>query len=101
MSTNRNGLGSSLPTSVSKAAAIGLTGSLAHALAPQIRVCSVAPGIVKTRWVAGREEHIDRLSAGALLQRTATPDVAAVVRSLLEQDAMTGQTVVIDGGMLV
>jgi 3-oxoacyl-[acyl-carrier protein] reductase len=94
-----SGDGSSLPYAVSKAAAIGLTRSLARALAPQIRVCSVAPGIVKTRWVAGREEHVDRLSKNAPLQRTATPeDVAAMIYALLTQDAMTGQTVVVDGG---
>lgn len=94
------GDGSSLPYSVSKAAAIGLTRSLARALAPQIRVCSVAPGIVETRWTAGREEHVRRLSQSALLKRTATPDdVAALVCSLLAQDAMTGQTVAVDGGI--
>jgi 3-oxoacyl-[acyl-carrier protein] reductase len=93
------GDGSSLPYAVSKAAAIGLTRSLARALAPQIRVCSVAPGIVKTRWVEGRGEHVDRLSKSALLGRTASPeDVAAMVLALLAQDAMTGQTVVVDGG---
>jgi 3-oxoacyl-[acyl-carrier protein] reductase len=93
------GDGSSLPYAVSKAAAIGLTRSLARALAPQIRVCSVAPGIVLTRWVQGREEHVRRLSASALLQRSATPeDVADMVCALLAQDAMTGQTVIVDGG---
>ena len=96
------GDGSSLPYAVSKAAGIGLTRSLARALAPQIRVCSVAPGLIETRWVAGREEHVRRLSQSALLQRNATPDdVAAMVCSLLAQDAMTGQTVVVDGGRVV
>jgi 3-oxoacyl-[acyl-carrier protein] reductase len=94
------GDGSSLPYAVSKAALIGLTRSLARALAPTIRVCSVAPGIVQTRWVAGREEHVQRLSKSALLGRTASPeDVAAMVCALLAQDAMTGQTVVVDGGL--
>jgi 3-oxoacyl-[acyl-carrier protein] reductase len=96
------GDGSSLPYAVSKAAAIGLTRSLAKALAPQIRVCSVAPGIVKTRWVAGREHHVDRLSSQALLQRTASPeDVAAMVLALFTQDAITGQTVVLDAGQFL
>jgi 3-oxoacyl-[acyl-carrier protein] reductase len=94
------GDGSSLPYAVSKAALIGLTRSLARALAPTIRVCSVAPGIVQTRWVAGREEHVQRLSKAALLELTASPeDVAAMVCALLAQDAMTGQTVVVDGGL--
>ena len=94
------GDGSSLPYAVSKAAAIGLTRSLARALAPEIRVCSVAPGVVLTRWVQGREEHVRRLSESALLGRPATPeDVAAMVCALLAQDAMTGQTLVVDGGV--
>jgi 3-oxoacyl-[acyl-carrier protein] reductase len=100
--TSESGLsgdGSSLPYAVSKAAAIGLTRSLARALAPQIRVCSVAPGIVKTRWVAGREAHVERLTKDALLQRTATPeDVAAMICALLSQDAMTGQTIAVNAG---
>ncbi|WP_276787234.1 SDR family NAD(P)-dependent oxidoreductase, partial [Bacillus sp. (in: firmicutes)] len=50
------GAGSSLPYAVSKAAVHGLTKSLAHALAPDIRVCCVAPGAVATRWWTGREE---------------------------------------------
>ncbi len=96
------GDGSSLPYAVSKAAVIGLTRSLARALAPEIRVNSVAPGIVKTRWVEGREEHIERLSTAAPLQRTATPeDVAEVVCTFLAADAMTGQTVPVDGGMVM
>jgi 3-oxoacyl-[acyl-carrier protein] reductase len=96
------GDGSSLPYAVSKAAVVGLTKALARALAPEIRVCSVAPGIVETRWVAGREEHVRRLSQDTLLHRNASPDdVAAMICALLEQDSMTGQTLVIDGGRLL
>jgi len=96
------GDGSSLPYAVSKAAVIGLTRSLARALAPEIRVNSVAPGIVKTRWVEGRDEHVQRLSTAAPLQRTATPDdIAAIVCTFLSADAMTGQTVPVDGGMVM
>ncbi|MGH2344117.1 MAG: SDR family NAD(P)-dependent oxidoreductase, partial [Chloroflexota bacterium] len=95
------GDGSSLPYSVSKAALNGLTRSLAKALAPTIRVTAVAPGIVKTRWVAGREAHVARLSSTALLQRTASPeDVAQMVCALLAQDAITGQVIPVDGGLL-
>jgi len=95
-----SGDGSSLPYSVSKAAAIGLTRSLARGLAPQIRVNSVAPGIVETRWTEGNEEHVRRLSSGSLLKRTATPsDVATMICSLLSQEAITGQTIIVDGGI--
>ncbi|MGW8263569.1 SDR family NAD(P)-dependent oxidoreductase, partial [Bacillus sp. LR--39] len=44
------GAGSSMPYAVSKSAVHGLTKSLAHALAPEIRVSGVAPGAVATRW---------------------------------------------------
>ncbi len=96
------GDGSSLPYAVSKAALAGLTRSLARALAPEIRVCNVAPGIVETRWTQGREDHVRRLSAAAPLRRTASPeDVAELVCALLANDAVTGQTVPIDGGMVM
>lgn len=96
------GDGSSLPYAVSKAAVAGLTRSLARALAPGIRVCNVAPGIVGTRWTEGREEHVRRLSAAAPLQRTATPeDVAEIICALLANDAVTGQTIPVDGGMVM
>jgi 3-oxoacyl-[acyl-carrier protein] reductase len=95
------GDGSSLPYAVSKAALNGLTRSLAKALAPTIRVTAVAPGIVHTRWVAGREAHVERLSKASLLQRTASPeDVAHMVCALLMQDAITGQVIPIEGGLL-
>lgn len=93
------GSGSSLPYAVSKAAVHGLTKSLARALAPEIRVCSVAPGAVATRWWAGREEQMNRLSPNLLLQRIATPeDIAQFICAALEQEAMTGQIITVDSG---
>jgi 3-oxoacyl-[acyl-carrier protein] reductase len=94
-----SGSGSSLPYAVSKAAVHGLTKSLARALAPEIRVCSVAPGAVETRWWAGREEQMKRLSNNLLLQRIATPDdIAKIICSVLEQESMTGQIIAVDSG---
>ncbi|GHO85730.1 SDR family NAD(P)-dependent oxidoreductase [Dictyobacter formicarum] len=94
-----SGAGSSLPYAVSKAAVHGLTKSLARALAPEIRVNSVAPGAVATRWWAGREEQMQRLSSNLLLQRIATPeDIAHMICSALEQEIMTGQIITVDSG---
>lgn len=94
-----NGLGSSLPYAVSKAAVHGLTKSLAHALAPEIRVCCVVPGAVTTRWWAGQEERMKQLSGQVLLQRIATPDdIAKIICATLEQEAMTGQLITVDSG---
>ncbi|HEV2661644.1 MAG TPA: SDR family NAD(P)-dependent oxidoreductase [Ktedonobacteraceae bacterium] len=93
------GVGSSLPYAVSKAAVHGLTKSLAHALAPEIRVCCVVPGAVETRWWAGQEERMKQLSRQVLLQRIATPDdIAKIICSTLEQEAMTGQLITVDSG---
>ena len=59
----------------------------------------MAPGLVLTRWWAGQEERGRELAAASLLGRETTPeDVAAVVLGLVTSGAVTGQTVVVDGG---
>jgi 3-oxoacyl-[acyl-carrier protein] reductase len=54
-----------------------------------------------TRWVAGREEHVRRYSEGTPLGRAAdAEDVAAMAYALVTSgDFVTGQTIVVDGGM--
>lgn len=97
-----SGQGSSIAYAVSKAAAICLTKSLARVLAPEVRVNSVAPGIILTRWVAGREEHVEKFGKEKTpLGRVCfAEDVADVVIPLLTSASMiTGQTIVVDGGM--
>lgn len=97
------GLGSSIAYAASKAAGISVTKSLAYALAPEVRVNAVAPGIVQTRWVEGKEDHIARLAAGTPLGRVAGPDdIAEVVFSLIAHAGfVTGQTIVVDGGNFI
>jgi len=94
------GKGSSIAYAASKAAAVSVTKSLALVLAPEVRVNSVAPGVVMTRWVAGNEKHIEKMSAGTPLKKVCQPDdVAEIVMSLLNASSMvTGQTIVVDGG---
>ncbi len=97
------GLGSSIAYAASKAAGISVTKSLARVLAPEVRVNGVAPGIVQTRWVEGKEDHIARLAAGTPLGRVAGPeDIAEVVFSLIAHAGfVTGQTIVVDGGNFI
>ena len=94
------GAGSSIPYAVSKGALTTLTKSLAKALAPAIRVNAVAPGIVTTRWVAGREEHVERYAKDTPMQRAAGPDdVARVIVSFATHGTfLTGEITVVDGG---
>jgi NAD(P)-dependent dehydrogenase (short-subunit alcohol dehydrogenase family) len=89
----------------SKAMLIHLTEELAVELGPDIRINAVAPGVVKTRFATplyeGREE---RVAAAYPLRRLGVPeDIGSVVAFLLSDDAgwMTGQTVVVDGGLLL
>lgn len=98
--SGNTGMGSSIAYAASKAAAICVTKSLARVLAPDVRVNSVAPGIVLTRWVDGREEHVKKLGEHTPLGRCCNAeDVADVVIPLLiSSSMMTGQTIVVDGG---
>jgi NAD(P)-dependent dehydrogenase (short-subunit alcohol dehydrogenase family) len=88
---------------VTKAALIHLTEELAVELAPGVRVNAVAPAVVKTRFATalyeGRE---DEVAARYPLKRLGIPeDVAGTVAFLCSRDAewITGQTIVIDGGI--
>jgi len=88
---------------VAKAGLIMLTRALATELAPAIRVNAVAPGYVETRLQAHLTvEQRERISAGIPLGRFAEPaEVAAAVVFLAGPRAayITGQTLVLDGGM--
>ncbi|RAH65929.1 SDR family NAD(P)-dependent oxidoreductase [Aspergillus aculeatinus CBS 121060] len=92
--------GSSLPYAVTKAALIHLVRSLAVIAAPNIRVNSVAPGVLLTDW--GRqfsEEKLRSVQEKNALKRFATPeDVADQVRFLAISPSITGQNIVIDAG---
>lgn len=83
--------------SAAKAAQAMLTRVLARALAPEVRVCGVAPGPVAVE--PGQEE---RRAAETLLGRVGSPDdVAAAVVYLAAADFVTGTTLFVDGGGLL
>jgi NAD(P)-dependent dehydrogenase (short-subunit alcohol dehydrogenase family) len=85
------------PHSAAKAAQAMLTRVLARALAPDVRVCGIAPGPVAVE--PGQEE---RRAAETLLGRIGSPeDVAAAVLYLVEARFVTGSSLVVDGGRLL
>lgn len=91
--------GSSLPYAVSKAALHHLTRTLAQALAPDVRVNAVAPGLVETPWTAGWEAN-EAIIARTPLGRAAMPeDIADAVAFLARTPFATGQVLTVDGGL--
>jgi pteridine reductase len=85
------------PHCAAKAGQAMLTRVLARALAPEVRVCGVAPGPVAVD--PGQEE---RRAAETLLGRIGSPDdVADAVLYLTAARFVTGTSLVVDGGRLL
>ena len=83
---------------LSKAALQAATVMLAQALAPSVRVCGVAPGVTLR---SGPMDEQEFASAHTMtpLRRASTPaDIARTVRFLIESPAITGTTLLVDGG---
>ena len=96
------GQGSSIAYCASKAAMISLTKSLAISQAPRIRVNAVAPGVVNTRWVKGWDEFVRANRESTPLKRVAEPeDIANAILSLIINEYVTGQVMVVDGGKTI
>lgn len=93
------GVGSSMAYSASKAGVICLTKSLARTLAPEIRVNTIAPGFVDTRWTADWPEFRKMHKQATPLKRVAVPDdIAEAALFLIRSDFVTGQVIIVDGG---
>lgn len=93
--------GSSIAYSASKGGIINLTRSLARALAPEIRVNAVAPGLIQTPWTAPwPQDRKDVTRERTMLGRLGTPEDIAEAMLFLAAGAgyMTGETIVVDGG---
>jgi len=102
------GTGSSIPYCASKAGLNLLTLMLARVLGPKIRVNAVAPGFITGRWLKGGlgdgvyEALKKGLEARTPLQRVCEPeDVRDAILALLETDLVTGQVLLVDGGMTI
>lgn len=93
-------MGSSIAYCAAKAAVVSLTGTLARALAPRIRVNAVAPGFIDTRWNDGRRHVYPQMEASTPLKRIGTAeDVAEVILYLVTSAGfVTGQVIAVDGG---
>jgi NAD(P)-dependent dehydrogenase (short-subunit alcohol dehydrogenase family) len=87
-----------------KAAVIAFTRNCAEALAPQVRVNCVAPGLTETDMARNADPAlVKQLIAVTPLGRMGKPEeMAAVVRFLLSEDSsfITGQTITACGGRL-
>ncbi|SMF49091.1 SDR family oxidoreductase [Streptomyces sp. Amel2xC10] len=90
---------------VSKAAMINLTQQLAHEFAPKVRVNAIAPAVVKTKFAQalyeGREE--EAASAYPLARLGVPSDIGGTAAFLTSEqsDWITGQTLVVDGGIFL
>lgn len=92
--------GASIPYAVSKAALNHMTRLLAVSLGPEIRVNAVAPGLVDTpltaEWTGAQELWRTR----APMRRAASADdIAQAVSMLVESDYLTGEILLLDGGL--
>jgi len=83
---------------LSKAALAAASEMLAQALAPNIRVCAIAPGITLPG-ARQSPESFARAWAANPLRRGATPeDIAATALYILRTRSLTGVTIPVDGG---
>ncbi|MEU3827852.1 glucose 1-dehydrogenase [Streptomyces sp. SID486] len=90
---------------VSKAAMINLTQQLAHEFAPRVRVNAIAPAVVKTKFAQALYEGREEEAAAAYpLARLGVPsDIGGAAAFLTsgQSDWVTGQTLVVDGGIFL
>jgi ketoreductase RED2 len=93
-------VGSSIPYASSKAALSHMTILLANVLGPDIRVNAVAPGLVDTPWTADWDDVRAAVKAQAPLGRSGkAQDIAEVIMALVMAGYVTGEVVLVDGGL--
>jgi NAD(P)-dependent dehydrogenase (short-subunit alcohol dehydrogenase family) len=71
---------------------------LAQALAPRVRVCGVAPGLTLMSGPMNAEEFALAHKMTPLAHASTPDDIAHAVRFLIESPAITGTTLLVDGG---
>jgi NAD(P)-dependent dehydrogenase (short-subunit alcohol dehydrogenase family) len=83
---------------LSKAALQAATVMGAQAFAPQLRVCGVAPGVTLLSGAMSGEEFAAAHTLTPLKRSSRPDDIARAVRFLIESPAVTGTTLLVDGG---
>ena len=92
--------GSSIAYAASKAALNHVTRLLAAALGPDVRVNAVAPGLVDTALTAGWTDAQELWRTASPMRRAARPeDVADLISALIGNSYVTGEVVLLDGGL--
>lgn len=94
--------GSSMVYAATKAALVSLTKNLARGLGPEVRVNAVAPGYIRTPWTRrfGQEWEDLTVEMTALGRAGEPEDIAEAMLFLCAGGAyMTGQTILVDGGI--
>jgi 3-oxoacyl-[acyl-carrier protein] reductase len=94
--------GSSIAYAASKAALIHLTRCLAVALAPEVTVNCIAPGLVEgTRMAERVPDAVKKVARSqAVLGRTGSiQDIAEQAIAFCRAESVTGQVIVVDGGL--
>lgn len=95
------GFGSSVAYCAAKAALDSMTHTLALALAPEVRVLSVSPGMVATGFVPGRTpEQIAAAGAATPLGKTVQPEEVAdtIYAAIAHMPLSTGIRIPVDAG---
>ena len=93
-------VGSSIPYAASKAALHHQSVLLAAVFGPSLRVNVVAPGYTETPWTASWTDTKAYVEAVAPMRRGATPeDVAEAVIHCVRSSYVTGQVLLVDGGL--
>ncbi|MDO8449907.1 MAG: SDR family oxidoreductase [Rhodoferax sp.] len=83
---------------LSKAALEAANTLLAMALAPQLRVVGVAPGLTLTSHLLTQEKFEALHQLSPLGRSSTTADVAATVKFAIDNQSITGTTLLVDGG---
>ncbi|WP_132151288.1 SDR family NAD(P)-dependent oxidoreductase [Kribbella antiqua] len=92
--------GSSIAYAASKAALNHVTKLLAAALGPEVRVNAVAPGLVDTAMTADWTAAQELWKTSSPMRRAAQPaDVADLISALVHNTYVTGEVVLLDGGL--